>query len=69
MALKAGKKFKDFLTQNMITGKTGNEILANALKEAKAAGLRLYLYTSPWILWSFCRQLRLVMWDSPKRGL
>jgi len=62
--LKAGNKVQDFLTQNMITGKTGNEILANALKEAKAAGLRPSIYTHPLGSYGHSAGTTIGMWDS-----
>src|SRR5690606_28852679 len=46
-ALKDGNKVQDFLTTNMIKGRTGNEILSTALKEAKAEGLSPSIYTHP----------------------
>jgi hypothetical protein len=48
----------------MITGKTGNEILANALKEAKAAGLRPSIYTHPLGSYGHSAGTTIGMWDS-----
>lgn len=62
--LKAGNQVQDFLTQNMITGRTGNEILAKSLQEAKAAGLRPAIYTHPLGLYGHSAGTTIGMWDS-----
>lgn len=62
--LAAGNRVQDFLTTNMIKGKTGNEILAKALSEAKAAGLRPSIYTHPLGLYGHSAGTTIGMWDS-----
>ncbi len=62
--LKAGNQVQDFLTQNMITGRTGNEILAKSLQEAKAVGLRPSIYTHPLGLYGHSAGTTIGMWDS-----
>lgn len=63
-ALKKGNQVQDFLTQNMITGRTGNEILAKALQEAKNAGLRPAIYTHPLGLYGHSAGTTIGMWDA-----
>jgi Xaa-Pro aminopeptidase len=62
--LKDGNKVQDFLTKNMISGRTGNEILAKSLQEAKAAGLRPSIYTHPLGLYGHSAGTTIGMWDS-----
>jgi len=62
--LKAGNKVQDFLTINMIKGRTGNEILGKALQEAKAAGLRPAIYTHPLGLYGHSAGTTIGMWDA-----
>ena len=62
--LKAGNKVQDFLTKNMIKGRTGNEILAKALQDAKAAGLRPAIYTHPLGLYGHSAGTTIGMWDA-----
>jgi Xaa-Pro aminopeptidase len=62
--LKAGNKVQDFLTDNMITGRTGNEILEKALNEAKAVGLRPSIYTHPLGSYGHSAGTTIGMWDS-----
>lgn len=46
-AFAAGNKLQDIFTANFKTGRSGNEILAASLEEAKAAGLKATIYTHP----------------------
>jgi len=46
-AFKKGLETMDFLTNEFATGRSGNEILADALRKAKAAGLKPTIYTHP----------------------
>jgi hypothetical protein len=46
-AFKQAYRLQDILTENFKTGKTGNEILANALAQAKAEGIQGSIYTHP----------------------
>lgn len=62
--LKDGNRVQDFLTTNMIKGKTGNQILTKALQEAKAAGLRPSIYTHPLGLYGHSAGTTIGMWDS-----
>ena len=62
--LKDGNRVQDFLTQNMITGITGNEILAKSLADAKAVGLRPAIYTHPLGLYGHSAGTTIGMWDS-----
>ena len=62
--LKDGNRVQDFLTQNMITGRTGNEILAKSLADAKAVGLRPAIYTHPVGLYGHSAGTTIGMWDS-----
>ncbi len=45
--VKAGNRFQDIVRENFITGRTGNEIFAASMEQAKAEGLRPMLYTHP----------------------
>jgi Xaa-Pro aminopeptidase len=63
-ALKKGNKVQDFLTQNMIAGRTGNQILAAALKGGKDAGLRPAIYTHPLGSYGHSAGTTIGMWDS-----
>ena len=62
--LKAGNKVQDFLTNNMVEGRTGNQILAKALQEAKVAGLRPSIYTHPLGLYGHSAGTTIGMWDA-----
>jgi Xaa-Pro aminopeptidase len=63
-ALKAGNKVQDFLTRNMVAGKTGNEILATALQEAREATLQPSIYTHPLGLYGHSAGTTIGMWDA-----
>ncbi len=63
-ALKEGNRVQDFLTKNMIKGRTGNEILAKALQEAKDNGLRPAIYTHPLGAYGHSAGTTIGMWDS-----
>lgn len=62
--LKDGNRVQDFLTSNMQTGRTGNEILAKSLNEAKEAGLRSSIYTHPLGMYGHSAGTTIGMWDS-----
>ncbi|AIZ42545.1 M24 family metallopeptidase [Cellulophaga baltica] len=62
--LKDGNIVQDFLTNNMIEGRTGNEILAKSLQEAKVAGLRPSIYTHPLGLYGHSAGTTIGMWDA-----
>lgn len=59
-----GNRVQDFLTKNMISGRTGNEILAKALAEAKEAGLRPSIYTHPLGSYGHSAGTTIGMWDA-----
>ncbi len=63
-ALKDGNRVQDFLTQNMIKGRTGNEILAKSLQDAKNAGLRPAIYTHPLGTYGHSAGTTIGMWDA-----
>ncbi|WP_423998960.1 M24 family metallopeptidase [Maribacter sp. IgM3_T14_3] len=62
--LKDGNRVQDFLTNNMVKGRSGNDILAKSLKEAKTAGLRPSIYTHPLGLYGHSAGTTIGMWDS-----
>ena len=63
-ALKDGNRVQDIFTSNFETGKTGNEILAESLRESKAEGLRPSIYTHPLGTYGHSSGTTLGMWDS-----
>lgn len=63
-ALRDGNKVQDFLTNNMVQGKTGNQILAKSLKEAKEAGLKPAIYTHPLGAYGHSAGTTIGMWDA-----
>ncbi len=62
--LKDGNRVQDFLTRNMVEGRTGNEILANALSVARTAGLRPAIYTHPLGSYGHSAGTTIGMWDA-----
>jgi Xaa-Pro aminopeptidase len=62
-ALLNGNKVQDALTRNIKTGRTGNEILAQALKEAREEGLRPSIYTHPIGFHGHAAGTTIGMWD------
>lgn len=46
-ALKIGNRLQDILTDEFVTGQTGNEILSAALRQAEAEGINATIYTHP----------------------
>ncbi|MEM6893998.1 MAG: M24 family metallopeptidase [Bacteroidota bacterium] len=63
-ALKTGNQVQDLLTDQMIQGKTGNEILKNALDAGKAAGFRPTIYTHPLGTYGHSAGTTIGMWDA-----
>ncbi|MEM8509355.1 MAG: M24 family metallopeptidase [Bacteroidota bacterium] len=63
-ALEAGNAVQDFLTANMIPGRTGNEILAKSLADARSAGYRPAIYTHPLGLYGHSAGTTIGMWDA-----
>ena len=62
--LKDGNRVQDFLTSNMIKGKSGNDILVKSLSQAKAAGLKPSIYTHPLGMYGHSAGTTIGMWDS-----
>ncbi|KPM33225.1 Xaa-Pro aminopeptidase family enzyme [Croceitalea dokdonensis DOKDO 023] len=62
--LKDGNRVQDFLTKNMVKGRTGNQILAKSLAEAKATGLRPSIYTHPLGSYGHSAGTTIGMWDA-----
>ncbi|WP_297793364.1 M24 family metallopeptidase [uncultured Eudoraea sp.] len=62
--LKDGNRVQDYLTKNMIAGRTGNEILKIALTQAREAGLRPAIYTHPLGSYGHSAGTTIGMWDS-----
>ncbi len=63
-ALKDGNRVQDIFTSNFETGKSGNTILAESLKEAKAEGLRPSIYTHPLGTYGHSSGTTIGMWDA-----
>ena len=63
-AVKAGNQVQDFLTVNLVEGRTGNEILAKSLADAKAAGFRPSIYTHPLGSYGHSAGTTIGMWDA-----
>lgn len=63
-AFKKGNRLQDILTHHMREGRTGNEILLNALSEAKREGLRPSIYTHPLGKYGHSAGTTIGMWDS-----
>ncbi len=63
-ALKDGNRVQDFLTANMVAGRTGNEILAKALEAGRNAGLRPAIYTHPLGSYGHSAGTTIGMWDA-----
>ncbi|MBT8178403.1 MAG: aminopeptidase P family protein [Eudoraea sp.] len=63
-ALKDGNRVQDYLTENMVAGRTGNEILAKALADGKNAGLRPAIYTHPLGSYGHSAGTTIGMWDA-----
>lgn len=63
-AFKKGNRVQDILTNNMKAGLTGNQILANSLKQGKSEGLRPSIYTHPLGKYGHSAGTTIGMWDS-----
>ena len=63
-AFKNGNRVQDILTENFKKGKTGNQILLDALAQAKAEGLNASIYTHPIGLHGHAAGPTIGMWDS-----
>ncbi len=62
-AFEKGKAVQDHLTDQFKTGKTGNELLAGALTDAQANGLKPTIYTHPIGLHGHAAGPTIGMWD------
>lgn len=62
-AFKKGNQLQDILTTNFETGRSGNEILSQSLKEAKDQGLKASIYTHPLGLYGHSAGPTIGMWD------
>lgn len=65
-AFKQGKRLQDILTENFKTGLSGNQILANALAQAKAEGITGSIYTHPIGSHGHAAGPTIGMWDNQK---
>jgi len=63
-AFKKGNQVQDFLTNNFVAGKSGNDILSTALNQAKAAGLKPSIYTHPLGFYGHSSGPTIGMWDA-----
>ena len=63
-AFKLGNRLQDILTNNFVTGQTGNQILLKSLTEAKNEGLRPSIYTHPLGTYGHSSGPTIGMWDS-----
>lgn len=45
--LKVGNRFQDIVCENYVTGRTGNDIFFESIKQAKEEGIKAMLYTHP----------------------
>ena len=62
-ALANGNRLQDILTDNIKIGRTGNEILATSLEQAKSEGIRPSIYTHPIGYHGHAAGATIGMWD------
>lgn len=62
-AMKNGNRLQDILTNEFVTGRSGNEILANALAKAKDEGIKPSIYTHPIGFHGHAAGPTIGMWD------
>jgi len=62
-AFERGNRLQDILTNNFVTGRTGNQILKMSLDQAKAEGLRPSIYTHPIGYHGHAAGSTIGMWD------
>ncbi|MFT7287139.1 MAG: hypothetical protein ACI87W_001251 [Halieaceae bacterium] len=62
-ALARGNRLQDILTANFVAGRTGNEILAQSLKQAKGEGITASIYTHPIGYHGHAAGPRIALWD------
>ncbi len=63
-AFKAGNRVQDLLTQNFVSGRTGNEILRETRKMMDSEGLRGSIYTHPLGFYGHSAGPTIGMWDN-----
>ena len=63
-ALAIGNRWQDMLTSNYKTGLTGNEILANTIKQSNAEGIKSSTYTHPLGFVGHASGPTIGMWDN-----
>lgn len=63
-ALESGMAVQDDLTSSFAVGKTGNQVLAEALKKGKDAGRRPWIYTHPIGYHGHAAGTTIGMWDA-----
>jgi Xaa-Pro aminopeptidase len=62
-ALEVGNRLQDILTDQFKTGRTGNEMLLSALKQAKKEGIKPQIYTHPIGYYGHGSGPTIGMWD------
>ena len=62
-ALKVGNELQDILTNEFVTGRSGNKILKLALKKAKSSGIKPQIYTHPIGYYGHGSGPTIGMWD------
>lgn len=63
-ALQKGNQVQDILTANMRAGRTGNEILASSLEQARQKGLKPAIYSHPLGSFGHSAGTTIGMWDA-----
>ncbi|MEW6996792.1 M24 family metallopeptidase [Colwelliaceae bacterium BS250] len=63
-ALTTGNKLQSILTKNFVLGRSGNDILAKSLEQAKAAGIKPMIYSHPIGYYGHSAGTTIGMWDS-----
>lgn len=63
-AIKNGNRLQDILTEQFVKGKSGNQILRDALEQAKKEGITASIYTHPIGLHGHAAGPTIGMWDA-----
>ena len=63
-AMREGNRWQDILTGHFVTGRTGNEVLARTLVDARKAGIRASVYTHPLGMFGHAPGPTIGMWDN-----
>jgi len=61
--LAVGNRFQDIVREEMLPGRSGNEIFAHAVRRAKAEGIRPSLYTHPIGVYGHAAGPTIGLWD------